>query len=48
MYVIKMKKNLKYKVMNDIMYQKPEGLMEVRIHYVVFTKLIKGGEKLSH
>lgn len=29
------------------MYQTPEGLMEVRIQHVVFTKLIKGGEKFT-
>lgn len=47
-YVTKMKKNLKYKVMDDIMYQTPDGLMEVRIQHVVFTKPIKGGENLIH
>lgn len=47
-YVTKMKKNLKYKVMDDIMYQTPDGLMEVRIQHVVFTKPIKGGENLTH
>lgn len=47
-YVTKMKKNLKYKVMNDTMYQTQEGLMEVRIQHVVFTKMIKDGEKLTH
>lgn len=45
-YVIKMKKSLKYKVMNDTMYQTPDGLMEVRMQHVVFTKRIKGGENL--
>lgn len=30
-YVTKMKKNLKYRMLSDIMYQTPAGLMEVRI-----------------
>ncbi len=30
-YVTKMKKNLKYKILSDTMYQTPDGLMEVRI-----------------
>lgn len=37
-YVTKMKKNLKYKLLTDTMYQTPEGLMEVRIQHVTFTK----------
>lgn len=47
-YVTKMKKNLKYRIMSDTMYQTPYGLMEVRIQQVTFTKQIKGGEKLTH
>lgn len=34
--------------MNDTMYQATDGLMKVRMQHVVFTKLIKGGEKLTH
>lgn len=30
-YVTKMKKNLKYRILSDTMYQTPDGLMEVRI-----------------
>ena len=37
-YVTKMKKNLNYKVLSDTMYQTPNGLMEVRIQNVTFTK----------
>ncbi len=40
-YVTKMKKNLKYRVLNDTMYQTPDGLMEVRIQQVSFTKHLK-------
>ncbi len=29
-YVTKMKKNLKYSVLSDTMYQTPDGLVEVR------------------
>ena len=47
-YVTKMKKNLKYNIDNDTMYQTPDGLMEVRVQYVSFTKQIKNGETLTH
>lgn len=47
-YVTKMKKNLKYRILNDTMYQTPNGLMEVRIQQVVFTKQQKNGKKLTH
>lgn len=47
-YVTKMKKNLKYNVLSDTMYQTPEGLMEVRIQNVEFVKQIKGGETIRH
>ncbi len=33
-YVTKMKKNLKYRILSDTMYQTPDGLMEVRIQQV--------------
>jgi hypothetical protein len=36
-YVTKMKKNLKYEILSDTMYQTSEGLMELRIQHVVFT-----------
>ena len=46
LYVTKMKKNLKYDIMEDCMYQATDGLMEVRIQYVTFSKVLKGGEIL--
>lgn len=47
-YVTKMKKNLKYSIESDTMYQTPEGLMEVRIQQVIFTKELNNGETLTH
>jgi hypothetical protein len=47
-YVTKMKKNLKYNLLKDTMYQTPEGLMEIRIQQVVFTKHLKDGTDLTH
>lgn len=47
-YVTKMKKNLKYRILSDTMYQTPDGLMEVRIQLVTFIKQLKGGENLIH
>lgn len=47
-YVNKMKKNLKYSIQSDTMYQTPEGLMEVRIQQVIFTKELNNGEILTH
>jgi hypothetical protein len=41
LYVTKMKKNLKYNISSDTMYQSPDGLMEVRIQQVSFTKHLK-------
>ena len=47
-YVTKMKKNLKYSVLSDTMFQTPDGLMEVRIQNVEFVKQIRGGETIHH
>ena len=47
-YVTKMKKSLKYTVLDDMMYQTPDGLMEVRIQHVGFIKQKKGGELIHH
>ncbi len=47
-YVTKMKKNLKYRILSDTMYQTPDGLMEVRIQQVEFVKQVKGGEAIRH
>lgn len=47
-YVTKMKKNLKYTILSDTMYQTPDGLMEVRIQNVEFVRQKKGGETIHH
>ena len=47
-YVTKMKKSLKYKILKDTEYQTPDGLMEVRVQEVLFTKKLKDGEGLEH
>ena len=47
-YVTKMKKNLKYKILSDTMYQTPDGQMEVRIQNVEFIKQKKDGETIRH
>ena len=47
-YVTKMKKSLKYNILKDTAYQTPDGLMKVRIQEVVFTKDLKGGDKIEH
>ena len=47
-YVTKMKKNLKYTILSDTMYQSPDGLMEVRIQNVELVKQKKGGETIHH
>lgn len=47
-YVTKMKKGLVYTILKDTMYQTPDGLMEVRMQEVVFTKQLKDGEKIEH
>ena len=48
LYVTKMKKNLKYNIIEDWMRQNPEGLMEVRMQHVTFSKRLKDGETLVH
>ena len=47
-YVTKMKKNLKYRILSDTMYQTPDGLMKVRIQNVEFVKQLKDGETIHH
>jgi len=47
-YVTKMKKNLKFNIVSDAMYQTPEGLMEVRVQAVTFTKQIKDSQTIVH
>lgn len=43
-----MKKKLKYNIIEDCMYQIDEGLMEVRIQNVTFSKMLKDGTILIH
>ena len=47
-YVTKMKKNLRYETLEDVMYMTSEGVMEHHVQQVVFTKRSKGGEELKH
>lgn len=48
LYVTKMKKNLKYKVLEDSMTINSKGLMELRVQHVTFTKHVKGKEDIVH
>ncbi len=47
-YVTKMKKSLRYRILEDTIYQNPDGLMEVRIQNVEFVKQKKDGEIIRH
>ena len=47
-YVTKMKKSLKYRILKDTAYQTPDGLTEMRVQEAVFTKKLKDGETLEH
>lgn len=47
-YVTKMKKRLKYSIQEDIMYQTPDGLMEVRWQKVLFTKELPNRDTITH
>ena len=47
-YVTKMKKRLKYSIIEDMMYQTPEGLMEVRLQKVCFTKQLANKDIITH
>ena len=47
-YVTKMKKNLVYSTESDIMHMNPDGLMELQIKHVTFTKKVKDGEDVIH
>jgi hypothetical protein len=47
-YVTKMKKNLKYSILSDTMYQAPSGLMEVRVQMVTFNKQMKNRASIIH
>lgn len=48
MYVTKMKKDLKYNIIEDCMHQTYEGLIEVHIQNVIFSKTLKDGTILTH
>src|SRR5574344_279031 len=48
LYVTKMKKNLNYDISGDTIYQRPDGLMEVRIQQVAFTKHLKEEDIIHH
>ena len=43
-----MKRNLKYHILNDIIYQTPDGFMEIIIQHVYFSKEQRNGETLIH
>ena len=47
-YVTKMKKNLVYNTLSDIMYIAPNGLMQERVQIVEFTKHTKGTGEIKH
>jgi IS4 transposase len=47
-YVTKMKKNLNYNILQDAIYQTPDGLMETRMQHVTFSKRLKDGKTLTH
>lgn len=47
-YVTKMKKSLRYEILGDTIYQTPEGVMEVRVQEVRFTKKKQSGETIVH
>ena len=47
-YVTKMKKNLTFVTINDVMYIHPDGLMEYRVRHVIFRKHVKDGDDIAH
>lgn len=47
-YLTKLKKSLRYKIKEDVMYQTPDGLMEARLQDVTFYKQIKDGDTIIH
>lgn len=47
-YVTNMKKSLKYNIQKDIMWQNANGLMEVKMQHVTFTKDKKDVEIIIH
>ena len=47
-YVTKMKKNLTYQTVSDVMRMDGDGLMEYHIQHVVFTKHVSDGDDIEH
>ena len=47
-YVTKLKKNLKYTVQKDVMYQNDDGRMAYRVQDVTFTKEAGKGNVIVH
>ena len=47
-YATKMKKNLVYETISDVMYMNASGLMESREQRVVFRKRVNGSEDIEH
>lgn len=47
-YVSRMKKSLKFSIQEDVMWQNTDGLMEVRVQHVTFTKDKKDGGTITH
>ncbi len=47
-YVSRMKKSLKFSIQEDVMWQNADGLMEVRVQHVTFTKDKKDGGTITH
>lgn len=48
LYVTKMKKNLRYRVLEDVFYQNSNGLVALRIQTVEFEKKLADGTTLVH
>ena len=47
-HVTKPQKSLKYTVDNGVIYQTPDGLMEVRFQHATLSKQLKGGDTITH
>ena len=47
-YVTKMKSNLKYEILSDTCYQRPDGLTEVRVLVVEFAKKVSEEQTIKH
>ena len=47
-YVTKMKKNLVYETVSDVMYMHPAGLMEYHVQHVIFRKRAKEEDYIEH